>query len=535
MKVLREPFTGTKSITGYNSTCMKPLQFLFLLISLLTASLPAAEAQPALQNDYSYTMELPSVAAMESSAAHLYVLSASDGMAVFRTRRDSMQWLYTAPGMQQRGHTLRADIRFAYLFGNGRRLTVLEPTSVMGAFSSTSLAAPPLDAVRVDDVLYVALGGQGLGRLSLESPEALDSDAQFIQAEGLQNRHILDLELSAEKLYALAQNRLIFVFNKTGDGITLNKTIATARPLEHIFYLHNTLMGTDREGTIYEIDAGGGLAEMGSIGEPVTEMKYWNDWLLIQGESNRLWSSYQLTEPSLWKRNGEAGNYLALSKGQLWISEYGRISRIHETNASVAEPSASAGENESDGPFELQPVGDQIVPYPHAVLIPLKIRGLGSEEVRFSLQTNAENAKIRGRSFYWKPPSRNAGSHRFKIIASGPDGATSTTTFNVEVTPFNSPPRFTPMRSISIPAERPFTLPVSAIDPDGTNKNLVRYLGDNLPSGASIDAATGKFSWTPTARQVGEHAFRIIATDQYGAASSVDMTIRVIDTGNRQN
>jgi len=62
------------------------------------------------------------------------------------------------------------------------------------------------------------------------------------------------------------------------------------------------------------------------------------------------------------------------------------------------------------------------------------------------------------------------------------------------------------------------------------HQNLVRYLGVDLPEGATVNEQTGEFIWTPTARQVGENKFRIIATDQYGAASSADIIIRVVNT-----
>ncbi|MDZ7682338.1 MAG: hypothetical protein U5J63_11665 [Fodinibius sp.] len=97
--------------------------FSALVIALLFSITVSVQAQPTLEKDYSYVMEIPSVITMESSLAHLYVLSDSEGMAVFRTYPDSLQWLYSSTGMEQRGNTVTADIRFAYLFGNSRRLT----------------------------------------------------------------------------------------------------------------------------------------------------------------------------------------------------------------------------------------------------------------------------------------------------------------------------------------------------------------------------------------------------------------------------
>jgi hypothetical protein len=518
-----------KSLKKLYNLSMKKI---VLSLSILFSSTILASAQPTLQNDYSYSMEVPSVVGMEGSAAHLYVLSETEGMAVFRTHKDSLQWLYTASGMQRRGTSIRADIRFAYLFGKNRRLTVLEPTSVMGAYSATNLPEPPLDAVRSDENLYVALGSGGLGRLSLETPQTLDAPMQSVETDQLQEQTITDIEASSDQFYALSENHKLFIFNKNDSRIDLQETLTLENGISRIFYVDEKLLGTNEDGAIFEISARGNLAELGSIGEPVTTIKTWKDWLFIRGSSNRLWTSYQLTEPTPWKEKDDAGNYLAFSKGQLWISEYNRISRVSEVsdqpgNQSPQKPPAESTDTE----LEMQPIKDQIIPYPNALLIPLRLKGnYPVQNVQFSLQTSPANAKIRGQSIYWKPETSGSGEYNFRVAAAAPDGETSSAAFTVQVSPFNSPPRFTPTRTISIPVDRPFSLPIKAIDPDGTDRNLIRYLGVNLPEGASINEQTGEFSWTPGKRQVGENSFRVIATDQYGAASSADVTIRVIET-----
>src|SRR5699024_9868356 len=133
-----------------------------------------------------------------------YVLSSTDGMAVFRTREDSLQWLYTAPGMQHRGHKIRADIRFGYLFGKSKRLSVLKPTSELGTYSSTKLPDRPLDAVRIGRELFVALGPDGLGKLNLKTPETLDSKVQKVNLKPLAEKNIIDLAATSKQFFALS-------------------------------------------------------------------------------------------------------------------------------------------------------------------------------------------------------------------------------------------------------------------------------------------------------------------------------------------
>lgn len=497
---------------------------IFFLLNGLTAI-----AQSTLQNNFSYSLRVPSVIGMESSAAHLYVLSETEGLAVFRTRADSLQWLYTAAGFQNRGHNLMADIRFAYLFGNGNRLTVLEPTSVMGAYSATTLPAQPLDTERLNQTLYVVLGNGELGTLDLSTADKLDSPIKKVESATVAGKTFVDIEASDKRLFLLTDNSELITFTITGNEIARPQTSTLDEDITRLFYTGDAVMATNNDGHIYTVSSDGHISELGSIGEPVIEMKAWNDWLVIKGKSNKLWTSYQLREPTLWKADGDAGNYLAASKGELWLAEYNRISRITE----VEEP-AGASRNTHSMPsaseLTIKSIEDLVIPYPHSLIIPLQLEGnFPADQVQFNLKADVEGPIVRGQSLYWQPQSGDVGQHQFKVIASTPGGQTSSTSFTVDVRSFNAPPRFTPLRPITIPVNQPFSLPVRATDPDGLNKNLIRYLGVNLPRAASINEKTGMFTWTPTPRNLGKNTFRIIATDQYGAASSVNVTLRVIE------
>lgn len=180
--------------------------------------------------------------------------------------------------------------------------------------------------------------------------------------------------------------------------------------------------------------------------------------------------------------------------------------------------------------FDIKPVQNQTVAYPNALLLAFHIEGnISVSQVNFSYQSNIDEAIIRGQSIYWKPAISDEGRYQIKVTATAPNGKTATETFMVEVQPFNAPPRFVPIRNITIPVGIPYNLPVTAFDPDGMDRSLIRYLGVGLPKGATINEQTGMLTWSPTARQVGKHTFRIIATDQYGAASSTDITINVMN------
>lgn len=180
--------------------------------------------------------------------------------------------------------------------------------------------------------------------------------------------------------------------------------------------------------------------------------------------------------------------------------------------------------------FDIKPIPNQTVSYPQALLLAFQIEGdVPVAQVDFSYQSNIDGAITKGQSIYWKPQISDQGRYQVKIIATAPNGKTAAETFMVEVQSFNTPPRFVPVRQITIPVGHQYSLSVTAFDPDGMNKNLIRYLGVGLPKGATLDEHTGTITWTPTAKQVGKHTFRVIATDQYGAASSTNVTIKVMN------
>lgn len=449
----------------------------------------------------------------------------------FRAKPDSLQWLYSSTGMQRRGSKVVADIRFAYLFGNGNRLSILEPTSVLGVYSSTELSGRPIDVKRLGQDLYVAIKNKGLGKISLATPSSVDGGVDFVQESQLKKHSIVDLAGLNRRLYVLADQQLLR-FDYDGEKLSLSKSNKLSQQLSKLLVVGNILYGTDSSGTIFKIEGGNTLTKVGSIGEEISKIVSWKDWVIVRGTSGRLWTSYQNQDFKLWKEDRKAGNHVAVSKNNLWISEYNQITKV-KTEQTDKENKI---ENGSSTELSLAAIQDFTIPHSESLLFPIKLKGnIPANKVQFTYQSaDIQEAVVRGQSFYWEPTSADIGSHKIKIIASA-NGQTASTSFNIHVRSFNAPPRFTPIRSVTIPVGEPFTLPINAIDPDGMDKNLIRFIGVNLPKGATINESSGTVQWTPTVRQTGKNTFRVIATDQYGTAFSVDVTINVSDSLHRQD
>ncbi|MFP8487784.1 Ig domain-containing protein [Gracilimonas sp. Q87] len=507
------------------SSVTKILSLLFVLIFTFTV-----EAQERLIQDYSKVMEIPEIVAMESSPTHLYVLSEAEGMVVFRAYSDSLQWLYTSSGMQRRGSNIMADIRFAYLFGETNRLTVLEPTSALGVYSSTLLPQKPMAAARIGNALYIALGQNGLGKVSLETPETVDSEPELVASEQISGDNVIDVRSTpvSKQLFVLTNAPSLLVFDVEEQNLALSQNIMLNTNLTNIFVDNENVWGANSKGEVFGIRSAGIGQKLGMVNEPVDDIYKWENRLFVRTESGEIWVS-ETGSNSLkaWKTDGAAKNLLAKNKERLWIAENDKISEIKI--AVISDSSLTANASQNSG-FKIKTIPNQIVTYPTPLLLALEMEGNhAAQEVEFSYRSNIKNALIRKQGLFWQPNVNQVGGHWFTIVATDSEGRSDSTRFLVDVRSFNSPPRFSPVRNTSIAVNEKYELSFSAVDPENPKNSIVRYIGVDMPDGANLNEKTGTFVWTPSDRQIGESTFKVIATDKLGAASSIEVTLKVLD------
>jgi len=498
------------------------------LITILLSFQALAQEQGNLIKDSSFKMKVSGVSQMDASPAHLYIMSQKEGLIVYRTNPDTLQWLYSSSGMQKRGNELHSDIRFAYIFGDQRRLTVIEPTSLLGVYSSTMLPTPARDVERIGNNLYIALDTLGLGSVLLNTPSTVDSAITYPAKETITSQRIIDLESADEQLFALSDQSKLFTFEQSDNHLTGGEALALSNSIQSIFTVEDQLFGGNGSGTIYRIASDGKAKKLFEIEEPVDEIKVWNELWIVRTKQNKIWVADENKEPYLWKDDSPAGNHFAVSKHLFFLSEYERISRVIKSSTG---DTTQAGSKKARIPkLELKPIDNRILPYPNPLIVALETENyIPSEQIQFSSRSHIENINIRNKGLYWQPTNSDIGEHRITLVATTNDNQVDSTTFSVDIRPFNTPPRFTPIRDMKVAVDEKFTLPVKAFDPDGNNRDLIRYIGVDMPQGASIDEQTGMFSWTPALKQTGEHTFQIVATDQYGAASSKDISLTVIE------
>lgn len=486
-------------------------------------------AQNQIVQDYSKVLNIPNIRTIEASTSHLYVLSETDGMAVFRAYEDSLQWLYTSSGMQRRGHTIDADIRFAYLYGDTKRLTVLEPTSVLGVYSSTLLPAKPLGVARLQNDLFIALGSEGLGKLSLETPETVDTDAEIIGNDVIGRTDVLDVASSiiSDQLFVLTNDAKVHVFSINDGVFELESSVTLRTQIHNLFLDEGLIWGATRAGDLFQVNANGLGKNLGNIEEGVVDIVSWRNNVFARGASGNIWISTNERDFKVWKNDTAAGNQITKSSYTVWMNAYSKLSPLK-----IAQASESTTTNQPLSPegLKIKPIENVILTYPKPLLMAIEFEeNYSVSDVELTYRSNASNASIRKQGLFWQPSVNQVGLNWFTIIATNTKGETDSTRFTVDVRTFNSPPRFSPVRNSSIVVNDAYQTKFNAVDPENPSNSLIRYLGVDLPEGANLNERTGAFSWTPTERQVGKITFRIIATDEQGAATSQDITLTVLD------
>jgi len=131
-------------------------------------------------------------------------------------------------------------------------------------------------------------------------------------------------------------------------------------------------------------------------------------------------------------------------------------------------------------------------------------------------------------AFAWTPTAAQLGTHTITFTVRDPAGLTASQSMVITVTLANRPPTLDDPGDRNVTAGTPVTFTLSASDPDG---DALTFSATGLPAGATLNAATGAFAWTPTAAQLGTHAITFKATDPAGLYATQSVTITVGTAG----
>jgi len=131
------------------------------------------------------------------------------------------------------------------------------------------------------------------------------------------------------------------------------------------------------------------------------------------------------------------------------------------------------------------------------------------------------------RTLSWTPTFEQSGEYPLVAMVRDPDGLSASQMFNLVVEHVNRPPQFAAMAKQTGPENSLLQFTFSFSDPDREDAGKLAFRSDNLPQGASLDPASGTFSWTPSYEQSGVYQVSATASDPGGetAAGAVEIEI----------
>jgi len=123
--------------------------------------------------------------------------------------------------------------------------------------------------------------------------------------------------------------------------------------------------------------------------------------------------------------------------------------------------------------------------------------------------------------FTWTPSYSQANTYLGVVIqVADSTGLTDSETITITVNDVNGPPILSAIGNRTVNENSLLTFTATATDPDpGT---VFTYSGTNLPSGATIDAVTGIFDWTPDYTQSGVYSGIVITVADNGSPVKTD-------------
>ena len=128
-------------------------------------------------------------------------------------------------------------------------------------------------------------------------------------------------------------------------------------------------------------------------------------------------------------------------------------------------------------------------------------------------------------TFLWTPTYEQSSPEPYNIEFNASDGElTVSMSTQITVMDVNRAPAIQAIPIQNISEAEALTFQVTATDPDGDD---LTFSADNLPEGASFDAANRSFTWTPDYDQAGSYTVHLTATDTGNQSDTTDVIINV--------
>jgi hypothetical protein len=163
----------------------------------------------------------------------------------------------------------------------------------------------------------------------------------------------------------------------------------------------------------------------------------------------------------------------------------------------------------SNNPPVLNSIGNRIVQVSEKLVITITATDPDGDNLTYSATNLPSGASFdpTTHTFRWIPKQTGVYQVTFTVTDNGvPQQSASETTSITVVT--NHPPVFDTLPKYTVAIGQTLQFTVHATDPDGDS---ITYSSNNLPAGATLNAATGAFQWTPS--KSGSYKVTFTATD----------------------
>ena len=184
----------------------------------------------------------------------------------------------------------------------------------------------------------------------------------------------------------------------------------------------------------------------------------------------------------------------------------------------------------NDAPV-LAPIADATIPEMVAYTFTATATDVDSTNLTFSLVGAPAGAAINASTgvFTWTPTEAQgpqAYTFTVKVCDDATPAACDQQSVKLTVTEVNRAPEIEDIEAKEVTVGEELTFTAVASDPDQPVQTLTFRL-EEAPAGASINATTGKFTWTPVESQIGIHEFHVCVTDgQLNACTTVKVTVK---------
>lgn len=132
--------------------------------------------------------------------------------------------------------------------------------------------------------------------------------------------------------------------------------------------------------------------------------------------------------------------------------------------------------------------------------------------------------------FNWTPTYDQSGDYPgITVNLNDPAGLGDSKSFNLKVNHVNRTPELAAIPATGGAENSAISFALSGTDPDIEDEGKLMYACLNLPAGATLDARSGEFTWTPNFTQAGEYTLNFKISDPAGLAAEQSAVITVSD------